>query len=363
MESKPLRIVILLQDLEFGGTQRYAVNLLRRLDRDLFAPELWVLRRGDDMLDSALETGANITFLSRSTYVGPRALSNLAWKLYRFPPDLIYTLTVVPNIWGRTFARLTRVPVIVSGYRNLFPKQYERLLWRLSHRIICNAEASKRALVDRYGAHADVVAVIPNGVDTDYFSPAREQRAPSPTVVFVGRLVRQKDPLNLVKAFRRAAHTVAGSRYLIVGNGPLKPKLEEFVRTNNLGSAIELHPGTDDIRPLLWRSWVFTMASISESSPNVVVEAMATGLPVVSTRVGGIPELVQHGETGLLVDPNNPEQLADSLAELLRNETRREAMGSKARTWAVAHYSLKNLVRRTEQVFLEAVREAEKRRE
>jgi glycosyltransferase involved in cell wall biosynthesis len=105
------------------------------------------------------------------------------------------------------------------------------------------------------------------------------------------------------------------------------------------------------------------MASISESSPNVVVEAMATGLPVVSTRVGGIPELVQHGETGLLVDPNNPEQLADSLAELLRNETRREAMGSKARTWAVAHYSLKNLVRRTEQVFLEAVREAEKRRE
>ncbi|MBM3300921.1 MAG: glycosyltransferase family 4 protein, partial [Deltaproteobacteria bacterium] len=90
--------------------------------------------------------------------------------------------------------------------------------------------------------------------------------------------------------------------------------------------------------------------------------AMATGLPVVSTRVGGVPELVQHGETGLLVDSGNPRQLADSLSELLKARDRRLAMGSRARTWAVEHHSLKNLVKRTEEVFLEAVKEAQERR-
>jgi len=160
--SVPIRIAVLPQDLEFGGTQRYAIHLLRFMGREVFATELWVLRKGDDMIALPAETGVKIVHLSRLSWVSPLALARFAWKLLSLRPDVLYTLTVVPNIWGRILGRQARVPVIISGYRSLFPKQHERWLWHLPNRIICNAETLKDVMVRRYSVNPDRVAVIPN---------------------------------------------------------------------------------------------------------------------------------------------------------------------------------------------------------
>ena len=189
MASELIRLVVLLQDLEFGGTQRYAVHLLNRLDRDRFAPELWVLRGGDEMAPLLSTTGVPIVWLSKSSWVGPRALFNLGWMLVTSRPQILYTLTVVPNIWGRLFGALTKVPIIVSSYRNAIAKQHEKWLWRLSSSIICNAIAMKNILVEQFSVNPDLVTVIPNAVDTDYFSPDTSQRDFRPTILYAGRLI------------------------------------------------------------------------------------------------------------------------------------------------------------------------------
>lgn len=353
----PLRLAVLVQDLEFGGTQRYAVNLLQHLDRDLFAAELWVCRRGYDMLPTAERAGIRTTYLSRSSWVGPRALSVLAWKLLRERPQILYTLTVVPNIWGRLIGAGTRVPILISGYRSLRPNQHDRWLWRLSDRIVCNAAASRDELVKSLGVDPRRVSHIPNGVDVNALKPAHGSPSP-PLVVSVGRLVEEKDPLTLLESYRLAAAAVPEASFVLIGDGYLRAQAEEFIRDKKLASRIKLLQGTDGVYEHLTRAWVFALASRSESSPNVVIEAMAAGLPVVGTSVGGIPELVDHGKTGLLIEPGNPVRFAEALVSLLKDEPRRTAMGQMAREKVLQRYSIEAMVRETEKVFLEAASEA-----
>jgi glycosyltransferase involved in cell wall biosynthesis len=357
----PIIIAVLLQDLEFGGTQQYAILLLRHLDRAKFSPELWVLRGGDDMASLAADTGVNVVWFSKTKAVTPLTLAHLAWRLLRSRPQILYTLTVVPNIWGRVFGALARVPVIVSGYRSLLPSQKERFLWRLSNKIICNAEALKEIMVQRFAVSADRIAVVPNAVDADWFRPEPAAKDPQPTVVFVGRLVAEKDPMNLIEAFRLVAVRVPKARFEIVGNGPFQPQMEARIRSCSLESKIKLLPATADIRPALRRAWVFALSSASEASPNVIIEAMAMGLPVVATRVGGIPELVVDGTTGLLVEPCNPASFAEAIIALLTDETRCRSMGEKGRERILARHNIQSMVSQTEQVLLEAIQQSASR--
>lgn len=354
---KPIRIAVLLQDLEFGGTQRYAIHLLKHLSKDLFKAELWVLRGGSDMVPAAEEAGISIRHLSHDTRVSPASLAALARRLLTDRPEILYTLTVVPNIWGRVFGRIARVPVVVSGYRNLLPRQHERWLWRLSDKIICNAEILKRVMVSKFLVDPERIAVVPNAVDTDFFKPKQDESRKSKTVLFMGRLVAEKDPLNLLEGFRLAAREVPDATLDIVGNGPLKPKIEERIRDYYLESRIRLLPATADVRPAFSKASVFTLPSASEASPNVVIEAMAMGLPVVGTRVGGIPELIENGRTGILVNPGDPRGLADALTSLLTSNDRGSEMGQAGRKRVLAHHSLEYMVSRTEEVLLEAAGE------
>ena len=179
--SPPFRTVLLLQDLEFGGTQRHALQLLKYLDRNLFSPELWVLRGGKDMLPLAEEADAKVVFLSLSPRAGPRALTHLLWRLMRYRPDILYTLTGVPNIWGRPFGTIARVPAIITSWRTLVEKQWESILWPLSSRIVCNAHALKGIIVRLHSVDPNLIAVVPNAVPADFFSPCSGEKAPEPT--------------------------------------------------------------------------------------------------------------------------------------------------------------------------------------
>jgi glycosyltransferase involved in cell wall biosynthesis len=354
--QSPIKLAVLLQDLEFGGTQRYAVHLLKHLNRDLFEPELWVLRGGKDMLPAAQAANIPIHHMSEDSWVSPRALANLAARLLRKRPHILYTLTVVPNIWGRVFGRILRVPVIVSGYRSLLPKQHERWLWRFSDTIICNAEMLKQVMVERFSVDPSRIVVIPNAVDTDYFKPAENDAPKAGSVLFIGRLVAEKDPLNLLEGFRLAAREVPDATFVIMGNGSFKTEVEQRIAAYSLQNRVALVPAQSDIRPAMRNASVFTLPSASEASPNVVIEAMAMGLPIVGTRVGGIPELIEEGRTGLLVNPGDPRGLADALVSLLSDPDKARSMGQAGRERAVCRHSLEAMVTRTEEVFLEALR-------
>ena len=149
LRPRPARLVFLLQDLKFGGTQRQALELARLLDPARFQVEVWLLAAGDDLAPLAREAGLPLVRLGRQEHVGPAALARLWRRLQQQPVDLLMPLTVVPNIWGRVLGRLARVPVIVGNCRGggAPRRQHERWLWGLAHHIICNSAAL------RPGAH------------------------------------------------------------------------------------------------------------------------------------------------------------------------------------------------------------------
>ncbi len=231
--SRPARLVFLLQDLQFGGTQRQALELARLLDPARFQVEVWLLAAGDDLAPLARDWGLPVVRLSRQERVGPAALARLWRRLKDQPVDLLMPLTVVPNIWGRVLGRLARVPVIVGNCRGggAPRRQHERWLWPLAHHIICNSAALSRVLTRRYGVPEARLSVIPNGVDTDYFRPAPEAPRPYPAVVLsVARMVPDKDHDTLIRAFALAAPAFPQAQLWLVGEGPLLAAVRQLAR-------------------------------------------------------------------------------------------------------------------------------------
>jgi len=338
--------------LKFGGTQRQTVELARRLDPARFQVEIWLLAAGEEMAPAARGSGIPLVRLGRGERVGPAALARLGRRLRNQPIDLLLTLTVVPNIWGRVLGRLARVPVIVGNCRGggAPRRQHERWLWPLAHHILCNSQAVKSVLIDRCGVPAARITLIPNGVDTDYFQPPASPAAGPPRVLSVARMVPDKDHETLLAAFRLTARAIPAAELWLVGDGPGLAAVQERARQLGLSERVRFLSPREDLRPLLRQASLLVLSSRTEALPNVVLEAMAAGLPVVATRVGGVPELVVPGLTGWLVDPGDALGLGAALGQVLSDPDTRQAMGRAGRARARQEFSLETMTRRYEAV-------------
>lgn len=343
---KPRRLVLILQDLLFGGTQRHALELARRIDRARFAPEFWLLSPGADFAPEVREADIPLRLLSGSRGVGLSAVLALRAALKAERPDVVMPLTAVPNIWGRVFARLSGSPLVVGTVRGggNISRQHERFLARLAHHHITNTTALKSALLG-LGRKDAQVTVIPNGVDTARFSPDPDGFGPVRKVVLcVARFVQDKDHITLLRAFDMAWAAVPDAELWLVGDGPLKPRLEFTARKLDCARAIRVFPGGADVTPFYRQASVAALSSLREGLPNVVLEAMACGAPVAATAVGGIPEAVEHGRNGLLSPAGDAPAMAANLIRLLTREDERSGMARAARERALSVYSMEAMV-------------------
>ncbi|MFZ5453448.1 MAG: glycosyltransferase [Thermodesulfobacteriota bacterium] len=350
--SRPARIVLLLEHLRFGGTERQALELARGLDRRRFQPEIWTLDAGDDLAPLARSWGLPLVQLSRRRKPGPATLARL-WQLLKSdPPDLLLTLTSLPNIWGRLLGKGAGAPLIVGNVRSLtHQRQHEGWLWPLADHILCNSNALKDILNKDCKISPARITVIPNGVDTDFFRPGTPVTGRKPIILCVGRLVPEKDHETLIRAFSLVSGDHPEAQLWLVGNGPLKADIAATIKHIIPPGRVRFLPARPDLRPLLEQAAMLVLSSRQEAFPNVILEAMAMGLPVVATRVGGVPELVTPGETGWLAPPGNAPALAGALSQLLGDQETRLTMGQAARQRAERDFSLATMVRRHEEVF------------
>lgn len=351
---QPIKTILLLQDLLYGGTQRHTLELAKRLDPDVFRTEIWTLMGGDDFLPRAGEYGLVVRQLHAGPSVGPAGLLGLGRALVRSRPDVLMALTVVPNIWGRVLGRLARVPVVVANCRggdDLW-RQHEGLLKHLAHHHFCNARALRDALIGRYGLPQDRVTVIPTGVDTEFFAPASVPPAGDPLVLCLARLMPVKDHRTLIEAFEYAAARQPRARLRLVGEGELHGALSRRMAESPFRARMELVPGCADPRPHYAAASVVALSSVNEGMPNVLLEAMAMGLPTVGTDVGGVAEVVRHGRTGFVVAPKDPLALGQALVRLLDDAPLRHALGREGRRVAVAEHSLASVAARHGEILM-----------
>ncbi len=249
---------------------------------------------------------------------------------------------------------LAGVPLRIGSRRGLGGPPGVRLLqqlaYRSAHRMVANSRAAANQVVSE-GVPEAHIDVIPNGIDLSVFSFRRDRSRPR-TIAMVACLREEKRIDVLIAAAPRIAARHPDVEFWIVGDGPCREALVRLATATGALPHVRFLGHRDDVPAILSESDLFVLPSESEASPNVIFEAMAAGLPVVASRVGGIPELVTDGETGHLVRPGDPEALALALLDLLDHPDRVAAFGRAGRTRIARDYSFDRMVEQFERLYL-----------
>ena len=362
------RVLFLIDRLLVGGSELQLVALLRGLDRTRYEVHFAHFRENDpEML--GIDVGETRAIcLGRSGRYDPRLLFRLVSLIRRWEIDLVYTVLPTADMWGRVAGCLAGRPALVSrkgtvlsgGDRESYEGLVDRMLRPFTDLVIVNSHLGLEDLVRDHRADSARAVVIHNGTDCERFSPptleARMRSRgrlglPDSAVVLggVGRLSHEKGWETLVEAAARLPALLRRDFYcLIAGDGPLRRTLEERISHHALSERIRLLGFRSDVSEILAAVDVVVMPSYQEGSPNSLCEAMAMAKPVVATRVGGVPELVEHGRSGLVVEPHKPLELAAALANLLSDPEARARFGAHGRERVVSLFSLERMVAETD---------------
>ncbi|MEG2172928.1 MAG: glycosyltransferase family 4 protein [Desulfovibrionaceae bacterium] len=351
--SLPLDVVFLTQDLCIGGTQRQTLELAQRMDTKRFSPAVWTLSGPTDLDDLAIKEGLPVHHLGKTVMPGPLSVVALMGKLFTDCPDILVPCMAPANIWGRITGQIRRVPVIVGTCRGggAPVRQHEQFMWHLAHHMVCNSMQLYNIL-QGLGMPSGRVTYIPNGVDTDFFeaplSPLPER---APVVLCVARLVSDKDHMTLLRAFGRVLEHIPHARLRFVGDGPQEFTLRKFIEAPPFKGHVEIIPGGTDMRMHYQQAQVFALASIREGQPNVILEAMSSGLPVAATNVGGIPSLVREGYNGFLSASSDSVTLAQNICRLLNDPALCKSMGDAGRELALQNFAFSAMVKSHQDLF------------
>lgn len=348
-----MRVGLIIGQLSVGGAEGQLRELVRRLDRGRFEPRVYCLAGTAGDLRAEIEAeGVPVRVVGS---VGLPRARRLAAALREDRVDLVHSWLFVANTYAAA-ARLlgARAPLVTSA-RNCKSQGPGHDLgniaaFRMSRAIVANSEAVREYIVSRYRAPAPRVRVVRNGVDAERFRPAARRDGGTLTVVGVARMVEQKNPW----LFARAAAAIAGGlpnvRFVLAGQGPLRAAIEAWVRGEGLADRIALPGERRDVERLLCDADVFWLTSSWEGSPNVVLEAMASGLPVVATDVGGTRELLRDGSEGFLARPGCLEDFIQLGGRLLRDTELRFRMAAAARGRAL-EFSMDRMVAEMHDVY------------
>jgi glycosyltransferase involved in cell wall biosynthesis len=245
-----------------------------------------------------------------------------------------------------------------------------RLVVRRASRLITVSEALRRELVEAWPDAEAKSICIPNGVDTraETVKPAAARAAlglavRGPVIGMMARLAPQKGIADFLHAARIVASGYAEASFVLAGDGPLRGQAEALRGELSMEDRLHLLGHISSPREFMAALDVLVVASTSEGSSVAAMEAMAAGRPVVATAVGGVPEVVTEGETGLLVKPSDPEALAAAVAQLLADPARAREMGERGRQQAAQRFDVRQMIARTEEVYADVIREELERRE
>ena len=364
-------VVFALDTMRVGGTELNAVRTAERLDRKRFDLRIVCLDDQGPLADRYRAMDIPVVMMPLTSLYG-RSMLTSGRRFARYLRDeriqIVHAHDMYTNIFATPWARLARTPVIITSRRwwhslpNRKLQMGNRAAFRMSDAVLANSPQVARSVAEREGVVEDRIWHVTNFVDDAAFTPLpNEQRVATrvrwgipPGAVVVGcvaRLVPVKDHGTLLHAFAQVRLTRPSAHLVLVGDGESRGELEVLATGLGLRESVsfvgELRDGVNHHRMFD----VSVLCSLSEGFPNSLVEAMAAGVPIVATSVGGILDAVTDGENGLLVPTESAGELADALGTLIGDAAMRDAMGAMGRARATDRYGASAAVQSLETMY------------
>lgn len=361
-----LLIVHVVDSLQIGGIERLVHDLVTARGGNRTA--VACLESLGPFGESLRKMGISVELIGRRGGFVSTGLR--IWRhLQRVRPDVVHCHNLPASLYGALGARLAGdIPVVMTKHGALVPRKDAasrlcRWLLRRAH-VVGVSRQAVGIMQDWLGHGSGVVQYVPNGISPAEYGNLPPQRlaraqlglpAQSYIIGIVARVTPVKGHVPLIDVFSRIRKRCPNTLLVIVGDGGRVPMVKERIHALGLGNSVLLMGQRQDIPAILAALDVFCLPSEMEGMPITVLEAMAAGLPVVSSRVGGIPELIQHGKTGLLVSPGSTIELEAALFVLLQNPEIGREMGQLARERLTRMFSLEQVLRRYEDIYRGAV--------
>ncbi len=370
--NRKINVFQLVEGFGLGGAEKKLLELVKRMDNNRFKTVICSLglegSSGNISKDfeKLKEYGIEVFEIPRKHRIDFDLLYKLLQIIKSRRIDVIMTTLYYADIMGAVTGTLGGVKAVffwetISSPEWLVRRRFisYRAAVKFCDKVVSVSQRTADFLVEDRKIHPDKIKIIPYGVDLKKYSSGKGHKIrekldiseKDKIIGMVGRLVTQKGHIYLIDAAERIVKEYPDVRFLIIGEGELRSDLEKRVKDRKLDNNFIFLGSRDDVPDLLKVIDIFTLPSLFEGLPNVVLEAMASGKPIVATAVDGTKEAVIHGQTGLLVPLKDPEKLSAALIDLLDNPQKALDYGGKSRKRAEEYFSLEQQVKSFEDLY------------
>jgi len=364
VNQKRIKIVHVINSLNYGGAENQVVQLLNGLNSYSFEKYLVTFKNLETANTRALSPEIKRYIVKRRRWGDVGCIFRLYHLFKALKVDVVHAHMFQANLFVAIAARLAGVSVAFTTEhgRNSWKKPIHHYMerWIISPLVSMRVAVSRNICEVRLESGdvpEDKITVIPNCVEISE-KINRYETGKRLRIGTVGRLVPAKDYHTLIIAFNKLLEDGLNIDLIFVGDGPERSRLESLVQDLNISNHVKFAGFQEDVRSFLNEFDLFVLSSITEGIPVAMLEAMAMGVPVVATRVGGIPEVIQDNVNGLLVECRNPEMLAGAIKQLIDDNSLREKIGGAGHEKVKCSFSREAICSQYEQLYVDLLRNA-----
>ena len=364
-----MNILFLTTHLNIGGITSYIVTLGKGLVEK--GHRVYIASSGGDLVAALPSMGIGHVSIPIKTkqefsFKVARSFFALRGVIKEKNISLVHSHTRVTQILGCLIQRYCHVPCLSTCHGFFTPKFSRKVFPCWGRKVIAISESVKEHLINDFGVREDRVRLIHNGIDVFRFNAFKDEDKirikktlglkEEPVVGIVARLSDVKGHKYLIEAMKGVLAVYPGVQLLIAGDGRMKEELVRLVKSEGIQENTYFLPTVADTVEVLTAIDIFVMPSLKEGLGLSLMEAMACGLPVIGSEVGGIKSLIQQGVNGVLVQPAQSAGLSRAILDLLKDTGKAASLGARARDFIAHNFSQERMVKETEEVYLECVR-------
>ena len=356
-----VKVCYLVEDLKRGGMENIVACLARGMDKEKYDVAVWCVVGGGEVADELSAAGITVKVLRINGYYNPINILRLALLFRKESFDILHMQGYFSATIGRIASLLAGIPFRICHVHTIFYNMNRRnmlidqFLNRFTQKVIFISKAVLDSFVNAGYSFGNKAVIILNGTpDCGY--TLRDLRMDTPVLINVASLYAHKGQKYLIMAMKEVLTEFPQAVLWLVGDGPLRGELERQANELRLGLHVKFWGRRQDIAQLLSQAHIFILPSLREGVPLSIIEAMSSGLPVLATRVGGVPEMVAENASGILCQPSDSQALAEGIMALCRNAERSAVMGQAGRRIFEEHFTQQKMLNRIDALYQELIK-------